>query len=84
MKFRSANGWLTDEALTRGYVEQYAVVRSYGHVLIELRLLDTGQYLVTETIRAHSMTTPDTTVDHLFDKKGRARILFRKLTKKHP
>lgn len=78
-----ARGFLTFDQLRSGTRQQYAVDRSYGRVLIELRYeqrLDT--FILTEKV-----TDPDgthTTKETAIRLIGVARRAFTIATRKHP
>ncbi|UDL15465.1 hypothetical protein SEA_PEPE25_90 [Microbacterium phage Pepe25] len=74
---------LTNESLTSGLSEQYAVLRSYGMVKIELRRDGVGRmpFLVScEITKGDAVSITDRAFEHLND----ARRAFRSLVKKHP
>lgn len=83
MAERTTGRQLTAEALQSGLREQYAVLRSYGMVKIELRHSGVGRmpFLVSiEIKKGDSMSATDRAYEHLND----ARLAFRSLVKKHP
>lgn len=83
MTQRTTRNQLTAAALASGLREQYAVVRSYGVVKIELRHGGYGRmpFLVScEITKGDAVSATDMAFEHLND----ARAEFRRLCKKHP
>lgn len=83
MSERTTSRHLTAEALQSGLKEQYAVLRSYGMVKIELSQDDYGTrpFLVScEIVKGDAVSVTDMAFEHL----NQARAAFRRLVKKHP
>lgn len=81
MRARTQRGWLTDEALQRGFTEQYAVMRSYGRVTITLGMTPSGDYVVTEKV---DNDDSNIAMDWVYERKADARRQFTKLVRNHP
>lgn len=73
-------GFYTHEMLRGGMKDQYAVIRSYGTVTIELRH-ELNRFVVYEII-ASADGTRSTATSH--NKLGDAHRTFTRLTRKHP
>lgn len=82
---RNRNGDVRGEYLRAGHVEQYAVVRSYGRVIVELRASKSDIYPWLVTLRIDNPKTQESSsADHAYRFLDDARHHFRSLIRKHP
>lgn len=82
---RNRNGDVRGEYLRAGHVEQYAVVRSYGRVIVELRASKSDTYPWLVTLRIDNPERGESSCsDHAHQFLDDARRHFRQLVRKHP
>lgn len=82
---RNRKGWLRSESLVAGEREQYAVERSYGRVVVELRHAPTEAepWLTSITITRQPGAEPEHAEYRSF-RLNVARDKFSELVRKHP
>lgn len=83
MSERNRNGDVRGEYLRAGQVEQYAVLRSYGRVIVELRATKSAAYPWLVTLRIDNLEE-SRSEDHAYQHLDDARRCFRTLIRKHP
>lgn len=83
MSVRNNRGHYTAEMIRGGMRDQYAVMRSYGMVVVELRHDGVGQrpWLVSCEIRKGDAVS---VTDIAFSTLDEARREYRRLVRKHP
>ena len=85
---RNRNGWLRAESLIAGEREQYAVKRSYGTVVVQLRFNPEETPLgVQQWVTSITITSPTNGVEHIEYRSFRlnaARDKFNELARQHP
>jgi hypothetical protein len=86
---RNRRGWLRAESLIAGEREQYAVVRSYGRVVVELchAPINDPDILEMPWVTSITITNPQGAEDRAEYRSFRlnvARDKFNELVRKHP
>lgn len=83
MNVRNREGFYAAEALRKGLKDQYAVMRSYGTVVVEIRHDGIGRrpWLVSCEIKKGDTVSA---TDAAFETLGDARREYRRLVRKHP